>query len=249
MSEFIGMPAPRRRAPAAADLQARAAELRSGREAYVLATVVRAQRPTSAKAGDRALVLSDGTMEGFVGGVCATDTVRAQGLRLLELRRTDRSVLLRITPEAEEPREEDGLIAVGQPCLSGGTLEIFLEAVLPPVLVHVYGDSPIARAFAAVGRAMGYQVEVSADPLAAIAGDTAAVLVASHGVAEEPVLREALAKGVPYIGLIASRRRGAAVLARVDGGERVHVPAGLDIGARTPGEVAVSVYAELISLR
>jgi xanthine dehydrogenase accessory factor len=246
MTEFIGMPAPRRRPGTAPDVQARAAELRSGRKPYVLATVVRAQRPTSAKAGDRALVLSDGTIEGFVGGVCATDTVRAQGLRLM---RTGRATLLRITPEADEPHEEDGLIAVGQPCLSGGTLEIFLEAVLPPVLVHVYGDSPIARAFATVGKAMGYQVEASADPMAAIARDTAAVLVASHGVAEEPVLRDALAKGVPYIGLIASRKRGAAVLARVEEGERVHVPAGLDIGARTPGEVAVSVYAELISLR
>ncbi|MGA4987315.1 XdhC family protein [Nonomuraea bangladeshensis] len=250
MSEFLGMPAPRRRAPAPApaggDVQARVAELRSGREPYVLATVVRARRPTSAKAGDRALVLADGTIEGFVGGVCATDTVRAQGLRLLS---TGRATLLRITPEAAEPHEEEGLVAVSQPCLSGGTLEIFLEAVLPPVLVQVHGDSPIARALAAVGRAMGYQVEAGGDPGAPIAADAAAVLVASHGVGEEPVLRAALARGVPYVALIASRARGAAVLVRVEGGERVRVPAGLDIGARTPGEVAVSVYAELIKLR
>ncbi|HEX4816097.1 MAG TPA: XdhC family protein [Nonomuraea sp.] len=244
MTEFIGMP--RRRSPSAPDLRARAAELRSGRTPYVLATVVRAQRPTSAKAGDRALVLSDGTVEGFVGGVCAADTVRDQGLKLL---RTGRATLLRITPEEDAPREEDGLVAVGQPCLSGGTLEIFLEAVLPPVLVHVHGDSPIARALTAVGRAMGYQVEAGAGPATPIADDTAAVLVASHGVGEEPVLRDALAKGVPYIGLIASRRRGAAVLAGVEGGERVRVPAGLDIGAGTPGEIAVSVYAELVNLR
>ncbi|MGW0804489.1 XdhC family protein [Nonomuraea sp. NPDC002799] len=241
MTDFLGMPAPRPQP--AVDLDTRVARLRSGREPYVLATVVRAQRPTSAKAGDRALVLPDGTIEGFVGGVCATDTVRAQGLRLL---RTGQATLLRITPEADAPREEEGLVAVGQPCLSGGTLEIFLEAVLPPVLVHVYGDSPIARAFAAVGKALGYQIEVASDPLTAVAADTSAVLVASHGVAEEPVLRDALAKGVPYIGLIASRKRGAAVLARVEGGERIRVPAGLDIGARTPGEVAVSVYAEII---
>ena len=251
MSEFIGMPVsrPSRGGTPVADLEARLAGLRSGREPYVLATVVRAQRPTSAKAGDRALVLPDGTIEGFVGGVCATDTVRAQSLRLLGDGGPGRATLLRITPEADAPHEEEGLVAVGQPCLSGGTLEIFLEAVLPAVLVHVYGDSPIARAFASVGKALGYQVESTADPLAAVAGDTSAVLVASHGVAEEPVLRDALAKGVPYIGLIASRKRGAAVLARVEGGGRVHVPAGLDIGARTPGEVAVSVYAEIIGLR
>ncbi|NUP00305.1 MAG: cytochrome oxidase I [Nonomuraea sp.] len=236
------MPARRPRG-GAPDLDTRAAGLRSGREPYVLATVVRAQRPTSAKPGDRALVLPDGTIEGFVGGVCATDTVRAQGLRLL---RTGRATLLRITPEAGAPHEEEGLVAVGQPCLSGGTLEIFLEAVLPPVLVCVFGDGPIARAFAAVGAALGYQVETGG---AEVAGDASAVLVASHGVGEVPVLRAALAKGVPYVGLIASRRRGAAVLAELDGGERVHVPAGLDIHARTPGEVAVSVYAEIIALR
>jgi xanthine dehydrogenase accessory factor len=243
MTEFIGMPVSRPRGGApVADIDDRVAGLRSGREPYVLATVVRAQRPTSAKAGDRALVLPDGTIEGFVGGICATDTVRAQSLRLL---RTGQNTLLRITPEADAPHEEEGLVAVGQPCLSGGTLEIFLEAVLPPVLVNVYGDSPIARAFASVGRALGYQVESGGE----IARDTGAVLVASHGVGEEPVLRAALAKGVPYIGLIASRERGAAVLAAVEGSERVHVPAGLDIHAKTPGEVAVSVYAEIISLR
>jgi xanthine dehydrogenase accessory factor len=230
------------------DLQARAAALRSGREPYVLATVVRARRPASAKAGDRALVLPDGTIEGFVGGHCAVDTVRAQSLRLLQRRRPGQATLLRITPEADEPREEEGLVAVGQPCLSGGTLEIFLEAVLPPVLVHVYGESPIARAFAALGQAIGHQVAAVRDPWAAIAPDTSAVLVASHGVSEEPVLLAALAAGVPYIGLIAGRERGAAVLAAVAGGDRVHVPAGLDIGAVTPGEVAVSIYAQIIEL-
>ncbi|MEV4469625.1 XdhC family protein [Nonomuraea salmonea] len=247
MSEFLGMPAPpprpgTSRAPAARDLDARVAGLRSGREPYVLATVVRAQRPTSAKAGDRAVVLPDGTIEGFVGGVCATGTVRAQSLRLLSAGGT---TLLRITPEQAAPHEEEGLVAVGQPCLSGGTLEIFLEAVLPPALVRVHGDGPIARALAAVGTAMGCNVDTGAGPLA---DDTTAVLVASHGVGEEPVLREALRRGVPYVGLIASRRRGAAVLAGLEGGERVHAPAGLDIGARTPGEVAVSVYAEIIAL-
>ncbi|MEU6712264.1 XdhC family protein [Nonomuraea sp. NPDC046802] len=152
-------------------------------------------------------------------------------------------LLARLGLEAGAPHEEEGLVAVGQPCLSGGTLEIFLEAVLPPVLVHVYGDSPIARAFTALGRALDYQVEPGPAPIAA---DADVVLVASHGVGEEPVLREAPAKDVPYIGLIASRRRGAAVLARLAGGEGVRVPAGLDIGARTPGEVAVSGYAEII---
>ncbi|GIN02013.1 XdhC family protein [Planomonospora venezuelensis] len=241
MSEFLGMPEPRARTTEAPGRPADPP--RAGREPYVMATVVRAERPTSAKPGDRALVRADGTIEGFVGGQCATSTVRAQSLRLL---RSGNSTLLRITPAVMEPYEEEGLVAVGQPCLSGGTLEIFLEAVLPPVLVQVCGESPIAMALERVGAALGYQVERAAGPPPP---DTAAAVVASHGVGEVPALAAALRAGVPYVGLIASRRRAAAVLAEVEGGERVHAPAGLDLGSRTPGEVALSVYAQIIAER
>ncbi len=143
------------------DLLVRADHLRSGRTPFVLATVVRAERPTSAKAGDCALVLPDGTMEGFVGGSCAESTVRLQGLRLLE---TGESTLLRITPEPDQAESAEGLVTVGNPCLSGGTLEIFLEAMLPPTLVHVFGDAPVARALASVGEALGYAITTSGDP-------------------------------------------------------------------------------------
>jgi xanthine dehydrogenase accessory factor len=230
------------------DLLSRTEELRSGRTPYVLATVVRAERPTSAKAGDRALVLPDGTLEGFVGGSCAESTVRLQGLRLLE---TGDSTLLRITPTESPEAAADGVITVGNPCLSGGTLDIFLEAVLPPVLVHVFGDAPIARALARVGVALGYDLRTATDPAAPIAPDTTAVVVASHGHDEETVLSAALRAGVPYVGLIASRRRGAAVVAELDRRDaaRVHTPAGLDIGARTAPEVALSVLAEILAER
>jgi xanthine dehydrogenase accessory factor len=230
------------------DLLSRTEELRSGRTPYVLATVVRAERPTSAKAGDRALVLPDGTLEGFVGGTCAESTVRLQGLRLLE---TGDSTLLRITPTETPETAADGVVTVGNPCLSGGTLDIFMEAVLPPVLVHVYGDAPIARSLVRVGAALGYDMRAVADPAAAIAPDTTAVVVASHGRDEEGVLTAALRAQVPYVGLIASRRRGTAVVAGLDApdADRVHTPAGLDIGARTAPEVALSVLAQILAER
>jgi xanthine dehydrogenase accessory factor len=225
----------------------RADVLRSGRMPFVLATVVRAQRPTSAKPGDQALVLADGSMEGFVGGDCAESTVRSHGMRLL---RTGESTLLRITPTAAAETVSEGVVTVGNPCLSGGSLDIFLEAVLPPLLVHVYGDAPVARALVQVGRAMGHTVEHASDPLPA---DLAALIVASHGKEENAILLNALRAGVSYVGLIASRERGRAVLESLDVTDeergRVHTPAGLDIGARTPPEIAVSVYAELISER
>lgn len=241
------------------DLLARADRLRTERTPYVLATVVRAERPTSAKAGDRALVLSDGTIEGFVGGVCAESTVRLQGLRLL---RTGESILLRITPSdtaadlskadlsKADLSDAEGLVVVDNTCLSGGTLEIFLESVLPPVLVHVFGSAPIARALERVGAAVGYDVRLTNDPAAAVPPGASAVVVASHGRDEERVLAAALDAGVPYVALVASPRRGAAVLASLgEAGGRVHSPAGLDIGARTSAEVALSVLAEMVSLR
>jgi xanthine dehydrogenase accessory factor len=233
------------------ELLARADTLRGQRTPFVLATVVRAERPTSAKAGDRAIVMADGTIEGFVGGACAESTVRVEGLRLLG---NGESTLLRITPEDVAPPEPApaGILVVPNPCLSGGTLDIFLEAVRPAALVHVFGDAPIARALTRVAEAAGYAVTATTDPATPIAADTAAVVVASHGRDEEKVLARALHQGVPYVGLVASPRRGSAVMSDVDVSDelrqRVHTPAGLDIGARTPLEIAVSVVAELVSV-
>ena len=227
------------------DLSALGQELRRARAAYVHARVVVAEKPTSAKPGAEAIVLADGTLEGFVGGACAESTVRAQALALLD---SGDTLLLRITPEPEAPRP--GSLTVHNPCLSGGTLEIFLEPMIPAPLVVVAGDTPIARALLALVGPLGH----AGEPYnGALPGDTAAVVVASHGRDEERVLVEALQANVPYVGLVASRKRGEAVLAALDvcasTTARVHTPAGLDIGARTPEEVALSILAEIISTR
>lgn len=220
--------------------------LRAERVPFVVARVVLAERPTSAKPGDSAIVLADGTIEGFVGGQCAVSTLRTQGLEIL---RSGTARLLRIAPNPEP--DQPGKTVVHNPCQSGGTLEIFMEPVLPAPLVRVVGHSPIARAMESVGASLGYAVEAwsegSVDDLATVD----AVVVASHGEGEEAVLERALDAGVPYIGLIASPKRGGAVLhslGRADV-EKIHTPAGLDIGARTPEEVALSVFAQIIAER
>jgi xanthine dehydrogenase accessory factor len=233
------------------ELLERVRELRAGRTPFVVATVVRVGRPASAKPGDSALVLPDGTLEGFVGGMCSESTVRAQGLRQLA---TGRSVLLHITPPGPVPAETgtESEVTVGNPCLSGGALDIFLEVMRPPALVHVYGDTPVARALANVGRAAGADMRPTTDANAPIPADATAVVVASQGGDEHLVLTAALRAGVPYVGLLASRRRGAAVADSLglDAAQlaRLHTPAGLDIGARSPGEVAVSIMAQIIAV-
>ena len=222
--------------------------LRQERVPFVHARVVLAERPTSAKPGDEAIVLADGTIEGFVGGQCALATLRAQGLAVLERRE---STLLRIAPHPEP--DQPGKTVVHNPCQSGGTLEIFMEPVLPAPLVRVLGTTPIGIALAQVGDALGYDVQPWDAADSNDLSFTDAVIVASHGNGEEAVLEAAVKSGVPYIGLVASRKRGAAVLQSLDLTDdeksHIHTPAGLNIGARTAEEVALSILAEVIANR
>jgi xanthine dehydrogenase accessory factor len=225
------------------DLSSRSNALRAARAPFVHARVVWAERPTSAKPGDEAIVLTDGTLEGFVGGECAETTVRQHALDALP---SGEAVLLRITPNPEA--EQPGKRIVHNPCLSGGTLEIFLEPWLPPPLLHVVGDSPTASALFALGRPLGYAMQPwdgKVEP------DAAAVVVASHGKGEETPLVAALEAGVPYVGLVASQKRGSAVVASLPVSDemkgKVRTPAGLDIGAATAEEVALSILAEIVA--
>jgi len=169
---------------------------------------------------------------------------------------TGKALLLRLEPSVggeERVEDRDGMVVAHNPCLSGGSLEIFLDPQLPAARLVIAGDMPIARALEEIGRAAGYDVVRGepADVSPARADD--ALVVASHGRDEEGVLARALEVGVPYVALVASPRRGAAVLASLDVSDqdraRVHTPAGLDIGARSPADVAISILAQIIELR
>jgi len=233
------------------ELAGRAEALAAAGTPFVWATVVRAERPTSAKPGDSALVLADGQVDGFVGGDCAESTVRVQALEVLA---TATPRLVRITPSAEDvgAPDEDDVVTVHNPCLSGGTLDIFLEPSVPLPVVVVFGHAPIATALLRAHRLFGQQVLPLEKPDASLPPGTRAVVVASHGNDEERVLEAALRANVPYVALVASRRRGPAVLASLEVDERlrsrVHTPAGLDIGARTAREVALSILAEIVAV-
>jgi xanthine dehydrogenase accessory factor len=221
-------------------------ELTADRVPFVHAVVVRAQVPTSVRPGDDAIVLPDGSIEGFVGGQCAEQSVRTAALGTL---RDGRSLLLRVLPEHERGfPDSPGAQVVVNPCLSGGALEIFLRPLLPPPVVWVAGDTPIAKALAELARPLDITVRDAGDAQGP-AGATA-VVVCSHGRDEPAAIRAALDAGVGYVGLVASRRRGEAVLAEMglteDERRRVRTPVGLDIGARTAPEIALSILAEIV---
>lgn len=226
----------------------RAAQLVAARTPFVRATVVRAQQPTSARPGDEAILLADGTIEGFVGGHCAQNSVRKAAMGVLQ---AGESVLLRVLPDGDVHfPEAPGACVVVNPCLAGGSLEIFLTPQLPAPLIQIYGETPIADALIELCGLLGYDARRDTDPADTDALPTA-IVIASHGGPEAEIIRTALDNGVGYVGLVASTVRGASILDSLDLSDaeraRVHTPVGLAIGAKTPAEIAVSIAAELIA--
>ncbi len=225
----------------------RAAALARSGTPFVQATVVRAQEPSSARPGDRAIILPDGSIEGFVGGHCATGSVRTAALGVLE---SGESLLLRVLPEAEGTTtfpETPGASIVVNPCLSGGAMEIYLEPLLPSPVLHLVGASPTAEAIAALAPGLGFVLTSPGDG-ASPTGATA-VVVCTHGDEEGPV-RAALDAGVGFVGVVCSRTRGEALVAELgltdEEQQRVHTHVGVEIGARTAPELALSVMAEVV---
>jgi xanthine dehydrogenase accessory factor len=248
----------------------RLARLERERVAFALATVVARRAPVSSQLGDRAVVLADGTMDGFIGGSCSRDVLRRHALRALA---SGRPRLLRFRPDAEpdetEPQDAEILVPMG--CASQGSVDVYIEPHLPIRRLLVVGDTPVADALARLAAEVPYDVvrvvdgDASAPALAlgflsaylADLGTEAhgiSAVVASQGHYDELALEALLAHDLAYLGLVASRRRApeivAALAARGIDGERLgrlRTPAGLDIGARGPSEVAIAILAELLT--
>jgi len=242
------------------DLLLLAAELRRRGEPFALATVVRCERPTSAKPGAKALIRQDGTVTGWVGGACAEPVVVREALYALE---DGRARLVGLVGEGgREPGRTEGILNLPMTCHSGGTLEIYVEPFLPKPLLMLVGHGPVVETLAALGRHTGYDVTVlAADRLAheldgLTLTPTCAVVVATHGDLDEAALARVLATPAGYVSLVASRRRAGVIVESLErlgvsrtGLDRLKAPAGLDIGAVAPEEIAVSILAEIIQRR
>jgi xanthine dehydrogenase accessory factor len=254
------------------DFYARAADLTRAGTPFVTATVVRAERPTSGKPGDKAIITADGVMHGWIGGSCAQPSVVREALLAL---RDDQSRLVRLSPDPSGQPAREGVTDVAMTCFSGGTLEIFIEPCQPRPRLLIVGGLPAARALAQLGRAMSYHVimvdpdhrpgaeELPADELITDMAQIASrvnpltyAVVATHGHYDEPALELLLPTAAPYVALVASRTRAMAVRGYLAGQglaaeqiARLRAPAGIDIRARRGDEIALSIMAEIVERR
>jgi len=237
-------------------------------EAFAIVTVVRREPPSSARVGDTAVVTAAGEVHGWVGGGCTRATLLRESLRAIA-DGEPRLLSLSTNPSRER---RSGLIALEMTCKSGGTVDLYVEPQLPNPRLVVFGITPAARTLVRIGHAMGYRVDVidpdaeaaafpeAARVMAEVSPDAvpqgAYVLVATMDERDLEAI-ESLVPFVPaYLGVIASKKRFAelrdALAARgvpralVD---RIAAPAGLDIGARTPEEIALSVMAQIVEQR
>ena len=249
------------------DLLTLAASLVEREERFALVTVVRREPPSSARVGDVALVTERGEYHGWAGGGCTRSSVLLESMRAIA---EGEPRLLSLSPEPQGG-QRPGVVFLPMTCESGGTVEIYVEPVLPAARLLLFGTSPAVRVLARIGHAMGYRVDIvdpdadAADfpdarvlrsPAADALPHGAHVLVATMGDRDVEAIEAALLRSPAYLGVIASAKRFAqlrdALLARGVPGEalgRVTAPAGLDIGARTPEEIALSVMAQIVEHR
>src|SRR3954451_1732646 len=253
-----------------AELLQMAADLAQREEPFVLAVVVRRQPASSCQAGDMALITAAGAFHGWLGGSCTQPTVVREAQRALA-EGEPRLVVLAPDPETER---RPGIAVFPMTCNSGGTVEIYLEPILPAPRLVVFGVSPTARALVKLGKAMGYSVvavDPSAEPdlvpeadqvvtdlgraprLYAPSKGPRFAVVATLGERDEAAIRDALALAPAYLGVVASRKRFAQMRETLLGSgvtaaalDSIHSPAGVRIGAERPEEIALSVLAGIV---
>ena len=245
-------------------------ELKKKNEPYAQAIVVRREAPSSSRAGDKAIVNKFGEISGWIGGGCVKSIICKEEEDAMG---TGKSRLVKIGNTVTLSKQE-GIMGYQMTCQSEGTVEVFIEPVLPEAHLLVIGKTAIALALVRLSRVMGFRITAVAQDanlktfekvdelipeinLAKVATSLSTfILIATQGENDEKALEEALSKDRAYIGFIASKKKMASIKKYLqDAGFKqteigsIKSPAGIDINAKTPDEVAISILAEIIQVR
>ena len=249
------------------------ADLRRREEEFCVVTVVRTRDATSAKAGAKALVTGDGEIHGHVGGACVTGATRGVAAEVLKTG-VPRLIRVKPTDRVVERLDADGVEQYKSGCPSGGTVDLFIEPMRRAPRLIVCGAAPVAVALAELGAVMGYRVAVAARaedhgrftgadeiidgfdlaPLDITERDF--ITVATQGKGDRDALAAAVASPAAYVALVGSRRKADVLRGRLreqgiaeDLIARLHAPAGLNIAAIEPNEIALSILGEIVQVR
>ncbi len=249
------------------ELLEKAHQLSSQGKPFVLAVVVRREAPVSVQPGDKAIIEENGNMHGWIGGGCTRPVILHEARQALK---AGRPRLVRVTPQAAS-QSQKGVSEHTMTCHSGGTLDVYIEPVLPCTQLIILGRSPVGRALARMGKALSYQVAVAApgaeqqdfpeidwfsqshDLSELKTAAKSGVVICTQGEQDEEAIRQALSTQADYIALVASPKKAQSLLQELSRQgiesqqlKSIKAPAGLDIGADQPAEIAVSILAEFI---
>lgn len=233
----------------------RAGELADQGVQFALATVVWRQGPSSGHQGARAIITEDGEIHGWIGGACAEPVVIREAQRVIA--GGEPQLLLLGAPE-EFGHVPEGMVSVPMACQSEGALQLYIEPFLSTPRLMVVGRSPMATTLVDLAVVLGWRAELidSSDFSEDRIDRSSIVVIATQGHDDEATLERAVGARPLFIGLVASHKRGEAVLGYLadrgvpaDALERVRVPVGLDLGHTSHTEIAVAVLAELVALK
>ena len=247
----------------------KAKQLKDANEAYATAHIVRRKIPSSGKPGDKAIITKDGAIHGWIGGGCTRGIVLKEALEAIQ---ENKPRLVSISPSLEKGGFE-GTKTYRMTCQSGGEVDVYIEPVLPNPQLMVFSSSHIAMALAKIAKAMDYQVDVvmtepdsslfpTVDSLTSLAelnvenvSVNAHIVVCTQGERDLQSLYEAIQAKSRYLAFVSSRKKANGIFIDLkrqgvsfDELAKIKTPAGLDIGAKTPEEVAISILAEIIQL-
>lgn len=255
------------------DVFALIASLMQDGDSFCVATVVRTENATSAKAGAKAVILPDGTIKGFLGGGCVQGAIRRSALTVLAQGKP-RLIRVKPTDEVVARTDVDGTELHKSGCPSGGTVDIFIEPMRPAPRLVVCGATPVAVAVADLGKRMGYRIAAAAladdldaftQPEESVSGfdliefgiaENDFIVVATQGKRDREALAAALDSTAGYVAFVGSRRKAESLCGQLraqgmaeDRISRLSAPAGLDIHAIEPAEIALSILGEIVMHR
>lgn len=233
--------------------------------ALVLATVIQAIPPTSGKVGNKALVSAEKIVEGWIGGGCSQSAVIRVAEQVL---RSAKPCVIRVGPD-QDWSEQESVIDFTSGCLSGGTLLIFVEPLFRNPTLSILGNSPVAQSLSVLAQNLGFSVTVVSPDIEpdSVADDVNLsieftdldadfVVIATQGRHDRAALNAAIESSANYIAMIASKKKFIGLTERLANAgvssrnlERIRNPAGIDISAVTPQEIALSILAELVQER